>query len=552
MLANEKLNLVKSLVKELSRDEIIWTNGYLAGLVANQTQDGPKEQKVVTSIKPTIIYGTETGNAKKLANQLLGIFKKNKIQAKAVDAFQYPLEKIEKEEFLILIFSTQGDGDLPQNAQKFYDNLSNSDLKLNQTKFAVFGLGDTSYPFFCKSGEEIDELFGKLGAQRVVDLVKVDLDYQEIAENWFADILKIIQSEGSSTVVQTQKLQSSSTQKKSYDGIVKHKVILNDRGSNKETYHIEITVDEQVDYEPGDALGVYPKNNQTEILAIAKLFNEENRAKELEEKNIRALSKKSIDQFATILDVDILETKIDLIDLLSKYYSSESTIKFDNILTLLHPIAPRLYSISSSNEAHDNEIHLTVSLNTFSVSDQQKTGLCSQFLADFEQDKSIEFYIHKNKNFKLPDENQSVIMIGPGTGIAPFRSFLTHRDAIGADGKNWLFFGEQHFVSDFYYQTEIQEWLSTGVLSKLDTAFSRDQKHKIYVQDRVKEQGKELYNWLNNGAYLYVCGQKDGMSTDVESALIELIAKESNQDEVSAKNFLEQLEEEGRYQKDVY
>ena len=252
------------------------------------------------------------------------------------------------------------------------------------------------------------------------------------------------------------------------------------------------------------------------------------------------------------MNVEILETKIDLIDLLTKYFSSESTIKFDDILNLLHPIAPRLYSISSSNEAHDNEIHLTVSLNTFSVSDQQKTGLCSQFLADFEQGKSIEFYIHKNKNFKLPDENQSVIMIGPGTGIAPFRSFLTHRDAIGAEGKNWLFFGEQHFVSDFYYQTEIQEWLSTGVLSKLDTAFSRDQKHKIYVQDRVKEQGKELYNWLNEGAYLYVCGQKDGMSTDVESALIELIAKESNQDEVSAKNFLEQLQEEGRYQKDVY
>ena len=383
-------------------------------------------------------------------------------------------------------------------------------------------------------------------------MVKVDLDYQEIAENWFAEILKTIQSERSSTNVQPQKLQSSSTQKKSYEGIIKDEIVLNDRDSNNETYHIEIAVDEQVDYEPGDALGVYPKNNQTEILTIAKLFNEENRAKELEEKNIRALSKKSIDQFATIFNVEIIETKIDLIDLLIKYYSSVSTIKFDDILNLLHPIAPRLYSISSSNEAHDKEIHLTISLNTFSVSDQQITGLCSQFLADFEQDKSIEFYIYKNKNFKLPDENQSVIMIGPGTGIAPFRSFLTHRDAINAEGKNWLFFGEQHFVSDFYYQTEIQEWLSTGVLSKLDTAFSRDQKHKIYVQDRVKEQGKELYNWLKDGAYLYICGQKDGMSTDVESALIELIAKESNQDEVSAKNFLEQLQEEGRYQKDVY
>lgn len=552
MLASEKLLHVKNLVKDFSRDEIIWTNGYLAGLLASNQEVVESEVSNIKPAKPTIIYGTETGNAKKLASQLQSLFKKNKIQSKSVDAFQYPIEKIDKEEFIILIVSTQGDGDLPQNAQKFYDNLSNLDLNLTSTKFAVFGLGDTSYPFFCKSGEEIDTLFGKLGANRAFPLVKADLDYQDIAENWFNEVLKLVQNSGTSAAsTQNQQVSKTTHTKKNYQGVVKHKVILNDRGSNKETYHIEIAVDE-VDYEPGDALGVYPKNNQKEILAIANLFGEDSRANELENKNIRALSKKSINQFADLLKVEISEDKLDLVDLLNKYLSDKSDVKFDEVLALLHPIAPRLYSISSSKEAHEDEIHLTVNLNTFEIENQQKTGLCSQFLADFEVDQPIEFYIHKNRNFKLPDDSKDVIMIGPGTGIAPFRSFLTHRDATGAEGKNWLFFGEQYFVSDFYYQTDIQEWLSTGVLQKLDTAFSRDQKEKIYVQHRLKQQAKEIYQWLNNGAYIYVCGQKDGMSTDVEETLLEIIAKENNFDLISAKSYLENLEEEGRYQKDVY
>ena len=552
MLFNEKLNNLKNLVQGFSRDEIIWTNGYLAGLLANNQEVVLPENSSIKAAKPTIIYGTETGNAKKLATQLQTLFKKNKIQSKAVDAFQYPIEKIDKEEFIILIVSTQGDGDLPQNAQKFFDHLSNVDLKLSTTKFAVLGLGDTSYPFFCKSGEETEELFLKLGAERVLPLVKADVDYQDVAENWFNDILKIVQNSGSETkVAQSSSNLSTTSHKKNYEGIVKHKVVLNDRGSNKETYHIEIAMNEDVDYEPGDALGVYPTNNELEITTLAKLLSEEFRANEFKSKNIRALSKKSIQKFSELLGVEIVEDKIDLVDLLEKYATS-SQPNFDEVLALLHPIAPRLYSISSSKGAHDEEIHLTVSLNTFDVQNQQKTGLCSQFLADFEIDQPIEFYIHKNKNFKLPEEDRDVIMIGPGTGIAPFRSFLAHRDAIGAEGRNWLFFGEQYFVSDFYYQTDIQEWLSTGVLQKLDTAFSRDQKEKIYVQHRVKQQAKEVYQWLKDGAYLYVCGQKDGMSTDVEQTLIEIIANENNFDFDTAKNYLEQLEEEGRYQKDVY
>lgn len=551
MLANEKLLDFKNLIKDFSRDEIIWTNGYLAGILANNQENKLPEVAKINLVKPTIIYGTETGNAKKLATQLQSIFKKNKVQSKVVDAFQYPLEKIEKEEFIIFIISTQGDGDLPQNAQKFYDNLSNLNSNLASTKYAVLGLGDTSYPFFCKSGEEIDELFHRLGANRAISLVKTDIDYQPIADEWFAQILNLVQNSGQSVLSSETKI-SAVSYKKNYEGIVKHKVILNDKGSNKETYHIEIALDEQVDYEPGDALGIYPKNNPIETSKIAHFFDAESRYKELELKNIRALSKKSIEAFAQLFKIEIKEEKVDLIDVLNRYELQNITVNFDAVLALLHSVAPRLYSISSSTEAHENEIHLTVSLDTFEIEEQQKTGLCSQFLADFEVNHSIEFYIHKNKNFKLPTDDEAIIMIGPGTGIAPFRSFLAHRDATGSEGKNWLFFGEQHFVSDFYYQTEIQEWLSTGVLQKLDTAFSRDQKEKIYVQNRVKEQAKEIFEWIDNGAYLYVCGQKNGMSTDVENTLVEIIATEKDVDTETAKNYLEKLEEEGRYQKDVY
>lgn len=234
MLANEKLLDFKNLIKDFSRDEIIWTNGYLAGILVNNQENKLPEVAKINLVKPTIIYGTETGNAKKLATQLQSIFKKNKVQSKVVDAFQYPLEKIEKEEFIIFIISTQGDGDLPQNAQKFYDNLSNLNSNLASTKYAVLGLGDTSYPFFCKSGEEIDELFHRLGANRAISLVKTDIDYQPIADEWFAQILNLVQNSGQSVLSSETKI-SAVSYKKNYEGIVKHKVILNDKGSNKET-----------------------------------------------------------------------------------------------------------------------------------------------------------------------------------------------------------------------------------------------------------------------------------------------------------------------------
>ncbi len=565
MLSETKLSLLKQLVHNASNEEIIWTKGYLAGYLDKNEIGITVSATAIPeniAVKPLILYGTETGNSKKVASQLLASFKKNKIQAKSADVFQYDIAKLEKESLVLFVMSTQGEGEFPQNAVSFYETLKSSTVSLSKVSFAVFGLGDTSYPLFCNAGVLLDEVLVEKGAKRILPLVKADVDYSDDVIAWDKDLLQAFLNQNTSNVVTPSKV-TTVGHKKNYTGVISHKIILNDQGSNKETYHIEITSEDEVYYEPGDALGVVPKNKKEDVAFILNYFGtdgqEEITIKEqkntaevwLQERNIKGLSKRSLEQIDTLFGTKTGAEKLDLIDFLKKNTKPE-TVTLEALLSILLPIAPRLYSISSSNEAHDGQVHLTVNLNVFNVDGEIKEGLASRFLADYPQDTELEFYIHKNQNFRLPDEDTDIIMIGPGTGIAPFRSFLAHRDATGAEGKNWLFFGEQHFVQDFYYQTEIQEWITTGVLTKLDTAFSRDQQKKIYVQDRIREKSKEFNAWLENGASLYICGQKAPMSLDVESAIIEVLVKERNISEVEAKQVLEDLETAGKFQKDVY
>ena len=567
MLSETKLSLLHQLVQSATTEEIIWTNGYLAGYLDRNGVDvaiPTISETTAIAVKPLIIYGTETGNSKKIASQLLATFKKNKIQAKAVDVFQYDVTKLETESLVLFVISTQGEGEFPQNAVAFYEKLKASDVNLNNVSFAVFGLGDSSYPLFCNAGVLLDAVLSEKGAKPLLPLVKTDVDFTDDVIYWEKNLIAIFNDIASNhKIIGVEKKQEKVSHKKNYTGIINHKVILNDRESNKETYHIEITSNDEVTYEPGDALGVIPKNTKQDVDFILNYFGvnatQELTIKEdkktiekwLVERNIKGLSKRSLDQIALLFETTINFEKADLIAILKQYSKSES-LKIEALIEILLPIAPRLYSISSSAEAHDGQIHLTVNLNKFIVDDEVKTGLASQFLADYPTDTELEFYIHKNQNFKLPTDDTNIIMIGPGTGIAPFRSFLAHRDATGAEGKNWLFFGEQHFVLDFYYQTEIQEWISTGVLSKLSTAFSRDQEQKIYVQDRIRENGKDFNKWLESGASIYICGQKFPMSQDVENAIVEVISKERNISETEAKQVLEKLENQGKYQKDVY
>lgn len=553
MQFDQKITNLKKQVEHYSREELIWFNGYLSGLLEqNQIQSSNQETLIdTTEIKPIILYGSETGNSKKLAFEFLKLCKLNKIQARSFDLATYKVEDLSKENFIVFICSTQGEGEPPLSAQSFFEKLSKVTLDLNQVKYCLLAIGDSSYPLYCKAGEQLDTLLKKQGSTPVIALQKLDVDYKDHTKVWFDTVLDVLRNNAinSPKIATSTVLQTNS--KVVYQAIVNHKVLLNDRESNKKTYHLELSCDQYIDYRPGDAIGVYPVNDKTSMLKIAQILGAESRFEELKDLCITGLTKTVITQLSVCLKIEISQNRIDLLDLLERDDLQDS-VDFDAVKSLLQPISPRLYSVSSSPLTHDNQVHLTVALDQFEVEKEKKTGLCSNYLSSLEIGQQISFYVHNNSEFYLPEQDKDIIMIGPGTGIAPFRAFLEHRDASGSQARNWLFFGEQYFVCDFYYQTEIQQWLESGVLTRLDTAFSRDQKHKVYVQDRLKHNQEELWAWIQAGAIIYVCGQKSPMSEDIEATLIEIIMNNQKSSLEVAKAYLEQMFLNGQYKKDVY
>jgi len=567
MLESPKFKIIQELIANSTREELIWLNGYLAGIVAAQSGE-ELQTSTATPAKPsvskiTIAYGTETGNSKKLATDFATRAKKSGINAKLVSLDQYRLNDLAKEEYFFTVISTQGDGEPPAAAKKFYDHIHQNGFKFDKLKYGVLALGDTAYPLYCKAGEDVDDQLNKLGGQRIVSLKKCDVDYEADAGNWFAEVLQKLNTDGKPAAAAPAVVSKKSTGKKIYTGTVLTNVNLSDRGSNKQTHHLEIAADD-MDYQPGDSIGIVPENPLATLEAIIALTgvdankqvtyrNEEISILNLLKKklNIVYLPERVVRKYAGLVQQDIPETKIGLLNLL-KIYPVKDAAQFEEVIDALEPISPRLYSISSSPEAHIGEVHLTVAKDIFKVNEEVQYGLCSDLLSRLNPDENIDFYIHKNSQFKLPAADKDIILIGPGTGIAPFRSFLAERDATGAIGKNWLFFGDQHFATDFLYQTEFQNWIQTGVLTKMNVAFSRDQQQKIYVQHKMFKHGAEFFEWLQAGAYLYVCGAKEPMSIDVENTLLDIIRHFGNKKDTEALVYLDKLKEEGRYMKDVY
>ncbi|MDX8573054.1 MULTISPECIES: diflavin oxidoreductase [Elizabethkingia] len=567
MLSETKLKVLKEISSGFSRDEAIWASGYLAGLAGTSAAvaDLPPQQTTHTTAvkKITLVYGTETGNSKKLATELAGVAKKKGIQVKLGDLSQYKPKDLAKEEYFFVVISTQGEGEPPILAKKFYEYIHENELNLSNIKFGVLALGDSTYPQFCKTGEDVDTRFEVLGAERIIPLKRCDIDYEEDAHKWLDHIFEVVQNKevGTSQATPTK----ASSGRKKYKGKVSAIINLNDITSDKETYHIEIETEEPIAYRPGDALGVIPFNPKSvvkEIIGLTGIEPEKQiqtarvnaSAEELlhQHLNISYLLKTTVAQYAQITGHDIPETRLSLLDLL-RIYPVKNAEEFEDVIKALTVQAPRLYSVSSSPEAHgDSEIHITVAKSEFLINDKKQNGLCSGFLSEFEEDGDVEFYIQEAKHFKLPETAKDVIMIGPGTGIAPFRSFLWERDATGAEGRNWLFFGDRSFVSDFLYQSEFQDFLKTGALTNLDLAFSRDTAEKVYVQHRLQQKSSEVFQWLEGGASVYVCGAKEPMSKDVEETLLGIIQHEGKRNEEEAKNYLEELELSGRYAKDVY
>jgi sulfite reductase (NADPH) flavoprotein alpha-component len=569
MLNESKLKTLLDLISSSSKEELIWMNGYLNGLVQNQQ---PQQTAGANSAAPsvnkiTIVYGTETGNSKKLATSFAAKAKQNKIVAKVVGMDQYRLTDLSKEEYLLAVVSTHGDGEPPVAAKKFYDHIHNNGFKLSNLKYSVLALGDTSYPLFCKTGEDVDEQLNRLGGQRIAPIQKCDVDYDDDANAWFNTVLKNLTLTKDVAVAPLPAATTATTAKKTgkqaYTGTVLQHINLNDRGSNKETWHIEISAD-GLEYQCGDSIGIVPENDSqlvTDIIAITNIDGNKSLEYKKEKSTIYELLKRKVNivhvterlvqQYATVTGHSIPTGRADLIDLVKKY-PIKNQAQFEEVLVGLNAIAPRLYTIASSPTAHEGEVHIVVAKDVYEKDGQKKFGLCSDYLSQFKVGKKQPFFVQPNKRFRLPAHDKDIIMVGPGTGIAAFRSFLAERDATGASGRNWLFFGEQHFTTDFLYQTELQAWHETGVLNKIDLAFSRDQQEKIYVQHRMLQHAAEIYEWLQGGASFFVCGKKDPMSVDVENALLQIIQQQGKKSAEEAKHYLEAMEESGKYEKDVY
>ncbi|MDC8100209.1 diflavin oxidoreductase [Chryseobacterium rhizosphaerae] len=570
MLSETKLNVLKKISGDFSRDEAIWASGYLAGIAGGSSltatlpplSTDANHQNTVKKI--TLAYGTETGNSKKLATGLAGIIKKKGIQVKLADLSQYKPKDLGKEEFFFVIISTQGEGEPPLLAKKFYDYIHENEINLTDLKFGVLALGDSSYPQFCKTGEEVDYRFEILGGQRIIPLKRCDIDYEQEAAHWIEQVFETV-NKTSDNLSKNSSAPKISSGRKKYRGTVSSLINLNDITSEKETYHIEIETDEPLVYQPGAALGIIPFNSKSvveEIISLTGIDPKKNietakvtdSVEELLSKhlNISYLLKNVVSQYAKITGHSIPDVRLSLLDLL-RIYPVKTAEEFEEIIQILTGQAPRLYSISSSLEAHgENEIHITVAKSEFLVDHQKHSGLCSGFLSGFTEGEIVDFYIQDAGHFRLPDADKDIIMIGPGTGIAPFRSFLWERDAIGAEGRNWLFFGDRNFVSDFIYQSELQDFLKTGSLTHLDLAFSRDTAEKIYVQHKLEQKAQEVFHWLEGGASVYVCGAKEPMSRDVQETLLNIIQREGKRSKEQAIHYLEDMELSGRYAKDVY
>lgn len=562
MLSEGKLRSLNEFVDKLSREELIWINGYISGKIYSNSLTESSPHAIPVTKKFTILYGTDTGNSKKLAVEFSGLSKRDGAKVKVASMDTYKAEDLAHESNLCIIMSTHGDGDPPPSAKKFFNALMSSELKLNKLEYAVLALGDSSYPYFCKAGEDVAHRLSALGAKASIPIQKCDVDYQNDATYWFQNYLKSFAAP-EATKVDPGPVKKLITGKKYYHGLLKSNIDLNGRGSNKQTHHIEIISDEPIDYEAGDALGVMPKNKK-DILEV--IFNEVKIDSNLRipykglsytlfsllttKLNICYLKETQVQKYGELSGHSIPTVRMDLLDLVRIY--PIKPIAFLDFVAYLNEMSPRLYSVCSSPSLREKEIHILVSKNNFRVDTETRYGLCSDMLSDYAPGTELEFYIHKNKSFRLPSEDTDIIMIGPGTGMAPMRAFIEERESTGASGKNWLIFGEQHFTTDFFYQSEIQQYVSTGVLNRVDLAWSRDTDKKIYVQHKMLEHGKEIYEWIKNGANIFVSGSRSPMSEDVEKAMIEIIYTHSGKSAPESEEYWNELKEAGIYKADVY
>ena len=595
-LSEQQVQQLQGLVSQLNPIQQAWVSGYLAASAQLAGQGMPAAAQAAASASLTILFGSQTGNARHVAEALAKQAQAKGIVAKVVDMAEYKTSQLKNEQYLLIVTSTYGEGEPPENAIGLHSFLfSKKAPKLNGLKYAVLGLGDTSYEFFCKTAQDFDQRLAELGATSVQARADLDVDYQAQADSWSTEVITKLEPELKASAAPSAQViawpgvdsPGSDTTAGSVSQYNKQNPFaaelytnqkITGRDSTKDVRHIAISLARSgLSYQPGDALGVYFSNDAAlvrELLLLtaiardtpvtvgsATLTIEQALTDQLEltqsypafvEKYAAATGNVALAELAA--DKAALRSYINDRQIIDIVREHPGLLSAQQLADALRKQQPRLYSIASSQAEVEDEVHLTVGVVRYDAYGQPHLGGASGFLAErlAEGDK-LKVFVEHNNNFRLPQSDDTpVIMIGPGTGIAPFRAFLQERDARGASGKNWLFFGNPHFTQDFLYQLELQNYLKRGVLSKLDVAFSRDQAAKVYVQDKLRKNAAEIWQWLQDGAHLYICGDANRMAKDVQQALIDIVQQHGGKTADEAQHYLDELRVAKRYQKDVY
>lgn len=605
-LTSEQWDQLRSLAATLSAGQALWVSGYLAGLghAAGALPSLPSqnnlrsngEEPASETRRLTILYGTETGNAAGLARRLAVQAQGLGLSPVVADMGDYKPRELKNEEDLLIIVSTYGEGDPPQQAAGFFEFLDGRKApKLDHMRYAVLALGDSAYEFFCEAGIRMDRRLEQLGAKRLYARTDCDIDYDEPAAAWTSAVLAEISSgqeaghaaraypRAVSAVLQeiaTPAAMQRYDKRNPYPASVIENLILTGRGSSKETRHVELSIEgSELTFEPGDALGMVPRNAPEVVDAITEALGLD-AALPIVVKDatmtlgdalsqgfeITTATPRFLEHWAgltaaadlrRLLEVDNAAERMGflrqhhIIDIIRRYPVAGLAPKA--FASCLRPLQPRLYSIASSLAAQPDDVHLTVATVRYMLHDQIRLGVASGQLANrAAPDTTIPVYIQENPHFRLPADQVPIIMIGAGTGVAPFRAFLQEREIRGATGRNWLFFGERNFRSDFLYQTEWQTLIKDGLLTRMDVAFSRDQAEKAYVQHRLLDRARDVYAWLEEGAHIYVCGDATFMAPDVRAALTRIVEQQGGLSATAAEDYVNGLQRQHRYQQDIY
>jgi sulfite reductase (NADPH) flavoprotein alpha-component len=567
--AQEQIAALNRVISVTTAEQRAWLSGYLAGLqAANDPGVAVPAAPPAKRAPLTILFGTESGNAEALAAQARKVAAKLGFAPKVVDMADFSVADAAATENLLIVASTWGEGDPPQRAVDFYEALMADDAPgFERTRFAVLALGDRAYAQYCEIGRRIDERLAALGGARVVDRIECDLDYETPATAWIDGLLERLNAEVGvkevgASVIHVDFARPGAdvpTRARPFEAEVTEHVRLSGSRSTSDTHHVAVSLEGSgILYEPGDSLGVVPSNDPAladAVLKAAGLGGDALRGALIDRLDISTLTGKQIEDFVRETGVEAPPEGwaagrqiIDLLELAPKALTSAQ------LTALLRPLPPRYYSIASSRKAVGEEAHLLVAALRYESHERTRTGVASvDITARHRSGDRLKVFLRPNPHFRLPaDADRPVVMIGPGTGLAPFRGFLQEREAVGAGGRNWLVFGHRNYTHDFLYQLELQDWVKSGLLSRLDVAFSRDQPEKRYVQDTLWDARGDLYAWLKDGAALYVCGDANAMAKDVHATLLRILADQGRQDEVAAKAELDGIRRDGRYLRDVY